>query len=251
MNGYCGLLLAGALGPLTEIQREVLSRTQNSLKRLTRMSSSMLQLTSSSAAGRALSLEEGNLRHCVEQAIHEVQPMIGEKGIRVTANLRPPSKSLFFDTGQLERVFTNLLDNACKFTSAGGHIEVRGYPYFWERRSARVRGLVVAERRIETIPAPNAFRVDVRNTGPCINPEHLSRIFDEYTSYGEESNGTGSGLGLAICKLIVQEHRGRIWAENHAGGPALSFVLPLEYQTHNNVIPKNGNKVNQMKGADC
>jgi signal transduction histidine kinase len=251
MNGYCGLLLAGALGPLTDIQREVLSRTQNSLKRLTRMSSAMLQLSSEAATGKALSLEECDLHECIEQAIHEVQPLIGEKRIRVTSNLRPSSKTLFFDVGQLERVFTNLFENACKFTTAGGHIEIRGYPYFWERRSTRVRGLAVPERRSEMVAEPNAFRVDVCNTGPCINPEHLSRMFDEYTSYGEGSNGAGTGLGLAICKSIVQDHRGRIWAENHAGGPALSFVLPLEYQTHTNVMASNGNKRSEMKGAEC
>ncbi len=54
MSGYCGLLLAGAFGPLTQSQREVLNRTLNSLKRLTSMSSAMLQFTSNSSAGRAV-----------------------------------------------------------------------------------------------------------------------------------------------------------------------------------------------------
>jgi signal transduction histidine kinase len=241
MNGYCELLLAEALGPLTDIQREVLSRTLNSLKRLSRMSSAMLHLTSNSPGGRPLSLKEGRLHDCIQQAIHELQPMIGEKQIQVTANLtQPPSGSLFFDPGQLERVFVNLLENACKFTPQGGHIEVRGGPHFWDRRSTSVRGLSVEERRVERVAAPNAFRVDVCNTGPSIAPEYLGCIFDEYTSYGEGSNGAGSGLGLAICKTIIEEHRGRIWAENHAGGPVLSFVLPLEHQIQSNAAPRNG-----------
>jgi signal transduction histidine kinase len=241
MNGYCELLLAEALGPLTDIQREVLGRTLNSLKRLTRMSSAMLQLTSNSTAGRPLSLQEGQLHDCIHQAIHELQPMIGDKQIQVTANLKSaPPGSLHFDAGQLERVFINLLENACKFTPQGGHIEVRGAPYFWDRRSTTVRGLAIEERRVERDAAQNAFRVDVCNTGPGIAPDYLGSIFDEYTSYGEGSNGVGSGLGLAICKLIVEEHRGRIWAENHSGGPVLSFVLPLERQIQSNVKTNNG-----------
>jgi signal transduction histidine kinase len=241
MNGYCGLLLAGALGPLNDTQREVLSRTLNSVKRLTRMSSAMLQLTSNPAAGKALKLEEGDLHECIRQATHELQPLIGEKKIRVTAKLKSHlPKALYFDGGQLERVFTNLLDNACKFTPEGGHIEVQGYPYFCERRSASVQDFAVEDRRAHTVAAPNAFRVDVCNSGPGIAPEYLSSIFDEYTSYGEGSNGVGSGLGLAICKLIVEEHGGRIWAENQAAGPVLSFTLPLAPRIPATITSRNG-----------
>jgi signal transduction histidine kinase len=228
-NGYCGLLLAGELGPLTDIQKEVLTRTQNSLKRLARMTSAMFHLAVGWRVPRVPNLKEGDIRECVEQAIHETQPLAIERRIQVTTELTPSTQAIYFDPEEVLQVLTNLLENACKFASKGGRIDVRGYPHFWERRSASADGLVNAERRrgSNNHATPNAFRFDVSNTGPAIIPERLSRIFDEYTSFGGPEEG-GTGLGLAICKLIVQQHRGRIWAENHAAGPVISFVLPVE-----------------------
>jgi len=123
----------------------------------------------------------------------------------------------------------NLLENACKFASKGGSIDVRGHSYFWERRSVNPDLWLKTERRhgADDGNSPNTFRVDVYNTGPTISSERLGRIFDEYTSYGGREKG-GTGLGLAICKLMVQRHRGRIWAENRPGGPMISFVLPFQ-----------------------
>jgi signal transduction histidine kinase len=69
--------------------------------------------------------------------------------------------------------------------------------------------------------------VDVSDTGTGILAEHLERVFEEYTSYSGSQDRSGGGLGLAICKMIVTAHGGHVWAENHAGGARLSFVLPV------------------------
>jgi signal transduction histidine kinase len=194
------------------------------------MTSAMFHLAVGWRVPRVPNLKEGDVRECVEQAIHETQALAGERRIHITTELTPAPQTLYFDPGEIQQVLTNLMENACKFASKGGCIDVRGYPYFWERRSAGAHGLVKVDRRgtPNNGSTPNAFRVDVCNTGPTIAIERLSRIFDEYTSYGGGSEDGGTGLGLAICKLIVQQHRGRIWAENQAGGAMLSFVLPFE-----------------------
>jgi signal transduction histidine kinase len=129
------------------------------------------------------------------------------------------------EPGQIEQVLVNILHNACKFTPKGGHIQVNGSPYFWERRSTRA--YAAAERRERSCREANAYRIDIGNTGPAIPAEHIDSIFEEYTSYAGGSDRSGGGLGLAICRMIVAEHEGRIWAENTPAGPRLSFVLPL------------------------
>jgi signal transduction histidine kinase len=225
-TGYCGLLLNGELGPLTERQQEVLSRTQKSLTRLARMTSEVLQRAAGlqqkgqlkakggvpspvdqrNTEGRRLparrpTVEEGEMDRCIEQAIQEVQLVAAERNVRVTGHLTPAGRVMHFDEGQVGQVLSNLLENACKFTPSGGRIEVRGYPQGSE-----------------------FFRVDVYNSGPGISPGQLKRVFDEYASFG---NGSGMGLGLAISKRIVEQHGGRIWAENEPGGLRVSFVLPV------------------------
>jgi len=231
-SGYCGLLLAGELGTLTEHQNEILSRTQNSLARLARMTSDVLSRaagiqksgkqanTPQAASGKVPDgeavgastrkplLEEGEIDALIEQAIDEVQLTATRKNIRIGGNLTPSGRPVYFDSSQLQQVLANLLENACKFTPTGGRIEISGYPY-----------------------GAKFFRVDVFNTGPAISPGRLAKIFDEYASFGIEGtteSSAGTGLGLAISKRIIEQHEGRIWVENQAEGTCVSFTLPLE-----------------------
>lgn len=248
-NGYCGLLLAGQLGPLTDGQKEVLSRTQNSLKRLSRLTSAMFQLTMGMRTQHSANLERGDIRECIDQALHELQPMAAERKIEVRTNLRLPPLTILFDHGQVVQVLQNLLENACKFTPKAGHIGISGYPYFWERRSNRVPGVIAAERRVRPSPVTNSFRVDVCNSGAVIQPELLNRLFEEHTSSRSRGSEPG-GLGLAICGRIMQQHKGRIWAENRTEGPMVSFLLPAEPSLNGDV--NGGAQIDgqQMKGVN-
>lgn len=224
--GYCGLLLEGEIGPLTKDQKEVLCRVQASVKRLSRMTAAMFQLSVGPRIQRPLNPEQADIGETVGQAIHEIAPRVSERRIKLSVTLSPPGQAMYFEPEQLEQVALNLLDNACKFTPKSGQIAVAGYPMFWERRSGPVRKPIGDERRVRESGGPNAYRIDVWNSGPAIEPERLGRIFEEYATYGG-SGDCGSGLGLAICKVIVQQHRGRIWAENREGGPMLSLVIPF------------------------
>jgi len=285
-SGYCELLLAEEFGPLGSRQSEILGRMRNSLARLGRMTSDMFEksarpraLSGSSpspvagfqiAAQRSIAprprLDQSQMEHCVEQAIHEVDLFAASKRLQVVTFLAPPTRAMHFDRCQLEQVLSNLLDNACKFAHDGGRIEINGYPVSSERRCASVPQMGLKRRpgfASPQVSSPadcnsfesgcNYFRIDVFNTGPAIAPELLDRIFDEYATFvvnesenrsirsaetspkksaeksAERGSGgrAGAGLGLAICKRIVEQHRGKIWAENRPEGPMISFLLPL------------------------
>ena len=66
-------------------------------------------------------------------------------------------------------------------------------------------------------------------TPPCagIPTVNVAKIFEDYTSYSGGQDRAGGGLGLAICRMILQQHRGRVWAESHTAGALFSFVLPV------------------------
>jgi len=227
LSGYCDFLLGELLGPLGENQKEVVRRMQHSAKRLSRMVAGMFQLSVGRQVRLGPALSRGDLRDCVEQAIHEVTPFADEKRIAITVDFADPGLDLYFDAKQMEQVFINLLDNACKFTPKAGSIEIRGYPTFLERRSARTPMDLPQERRRATSTAPNVYRVDVCDSGAPIPADQLERIFEEYVSYAGVADRGGAGLGLAICHMIVSQHEGRIWAENNGTGPVFSFVLPI------------------------
>jgi len=226
ISGYCGLLLGEPLGPLTESQREVLRRMQHSTKRLSRMAAAMFQLSVGRHVKRRLDLQRGDIRECLEQALHEITPFADDKAIAITTDLGPCDHPLYFEAGQIEQVLINILDNACKFAPRAGTIELRGYPYFWERRATRSSLSLAAERRRHNVPEPNTYRIDILDSGNAIPAEHIDHIFEEYTSYAGRDR-SGGGLGLAISRMIITQHDGRVWAENTELGPMFSIVLPV------------------------
>lgn len=109
------------------------------------------------------------------------------------------------DRDRLMQVFHNLLSNALRFTPPGGKVAIAARPC--------ESGWVC---------------VSVRDSGPGIDPEHLSMIFEKFVQLGNGKVASGAGLGLAICKEIVESHGGRIWAESEEGkGSAFCFTLPV------------------------
>ena len=230
LSGYCGLLLSEPLGPLSENQKEVLRRMHHSAKRLSRMAGAMFELSVGRQIKKRPELRAGDIRETLEQALHEIAPFADDKGIAIRGDLSPIDVPLYFEAGQMEQVLINILDNACKFTPRGGSIEIRGYPFFWERRVTRSLASLHAERRAHSSTEPNAYRVDIQDSGTAIPEQHLEHIFEEYTSYGGGRDRSGGGLGLAITRMILLQHEGRVWAENTDAGPMFSFVLPLRHR---------------------
>lgn len=106
------------------------------------------------------------------------------------------------DQALLERVVTNLLGNALKFTPAGGGIE------------------------LSCAAAEGGARFAVTDTGPGIPADKLRTVFEKYAQLEEHKN-LGFGLGLAMCKMAVELHKGRIWVESEPGkGSRFIFVIP-------------------------
>jgi signal transduction histidine kinase len=229
LNGYCGLLLGNPLGSLNENQQEVIRRMQYSVRRLSRLSSAMLELTVERQIKHGPNLQRADLPKSFDQALQEVGYLAKDKNLVVRCALDPCDDRLYFDSGQMDQVLVNILDNACKFAVRNGWIEIRGYPFFWERRgSVTSIDAPPKERRICDRTEPNSYRVDISDSGPAIAAEHLTTIFEEYTSYTKgPMERAGAGLGLAICRMIMEQHGGRVWAENTDKGPMFSIVLPL------------------------
>jgi signal transduction histidine kinase len=225
VSGYCGLLLSGALGALSAEQKEVIGRMQQSSKRLWRMASAMVQLSAGRHQPRP-ELRKCDFLDCLNQALNEITPVAAGKQISITADLQPDGRSLYVEQSKIEQMLINVLDNACKFTPKFGEIEIQGYSYFWERRKMSAELPAGGEQRSLQSRQPNSYRVDIRNSGAPIAPQHIEDVFEEYTSYSNGEDRSGGGLGLAICRMFASQHDGSIWAENTDRGPRFSIVLP-------------------------
>jgi signal transduction histidine kinase len=110
--------------------------------------------------------------------------------------------TVYGDRDRLLQVLTNLVDNALKFTPAGGTVTVRS-----EQRDHEIR-------------------FSVSDTGPGIPPADRDRVFEPYWRASHTAQ-PGAGLGLAIAKQIVEQHGGRIWVESEEGqGSTFIFTIP-------------------------
>ncbi len=227
LNGYCGLLLSEEPGPLSIEQQEVLKRMLDSAKRLTRMTSAMFELSVEQRLETRTDLQMGDMRTTIYQALNEVMPLFTEKRIAVSVEIVDPAEPVMYDNSRIGQVILNLLDNASKFTPRGGSVSIRGYPCFWERRN-RFAGPFAQqrERRATAIQHANSYRVDFSDSGEGVPGDMIEKIFEEYTTCGGSGDRSGGGLGLAICRMVLQRHLGRIWAENSPAGPQFSFLLP-------------------------
>ena len=131
---------------------------------------------------------------------HELQ----EKGIVVSLDLTRELPQIVGDRIQLQQVIVNLTVNAVQAMTQHASAE----------RSIAVR-TVLAD--------PKMVRCSIEDSGPGIDPEHLTRLFDSFFTTKE----TGMGMGLAICQSIVEAHGGRIRASNNSdlGGARFDFDL--------------------------
>jgi PAS domain S-box len=150
-----------------------------------------------------------NPLEALHRAAQMLQPEMERKGLRFTENIASQIR-VHAETGLLERVFRNLLENACRYAPEASEISV----------SAQLHNA-------EAIFA-------VSDQGPGIPPSELGRVFERFYQVEKHrgaSEKTGSGLGLAICKHIVERHRGRIWAQSPAANAATAFffTIPLAH----------------------
>lgn len=228
--GYVDLLLSEKTGTLNERQRKILEESSLNCARLRKFIEDFLSFSALEAGRLTLKLEVNDLRGCLSELHQYWLSSFNRKGIVLTFGAAKDYVAPFsFDYDKVQHVVSNLLENALKFTPAGGAVEIATEPYQWERRSQAQRHIGQERRRALSSNAPNAARVSVSDTGPGIPPEYRQEIFDDFVklSCGDEDSH-GTGLGLAIARRFVVAHGGKIWMEeNPHGGCIFRLLLPL------------------------
>ncbi len=227
LNGYVELLSSEKLGPLNERQREVLRDMQASGKRLQQFIQDFLTFSALETGGLRMHFALGNINDCLSEVCHLWSNRFQEKGLALyfLANDKLPAFPL--DVPKLERVVSNLLENAYKFTPQGGTVWLHAEPHMWDRRTAAVPS--GAERRRQNLSQPNAVKISVADTGPGIPPEFHLEVFDDFFRLPGTEAQEGMGLGLAIARRLVHGMGGKIWVESDPGGGCkFSFLIPYK-----------------------
>ena len=204
--GFVENLMDEIAGPLTDKQRRYLDRIKNNIGRLVRMINDLLDLSKIEAGTMRLELKPFAIAELVETVADNLQGLAQEKGISLCAISADKNLMVLGDPDKLTQVLTNLVQNACKFTLAGGEV------------------------RLEvTTDEPGFAGVCVADTGCGIPLEEAARVFDKfYRGTASHGEARGVGLGLAISKHLVELHQGRIGVESTPGqGSRFCFTIPL------------------------
>jgi signal transduction histidine kinase len=205
IKGYAAILLSEKLGVLPPQAKERLEKINRHSDELAQFVNDLLDISRIESGRVSMKQEPQNLRRVVEEVADMLSVVLKEKEIAFAFQVPEEAKTVLADYGQIKRVFINLINNAIKFTPAGGQITVRA------------------------LSADDQIQVDVSDTGCGIPEQALERIFEEFYRVDNLINQQvkGTGLGLALVKNIVEAHKGRIWVKSQAGkGSTFSFTLP-------------------------
>lgn len=193
--------------PLRPAVQQTAEVSLRATRKLLNLVDSLLDISKLESGVIVLDREPMQLGPLCSHVMDELKPVAKAMEVNLTANIPDQLPILSVDTDKIERVLLNLVDNAIKFTPAGGEVNITAYP---EPDSAFVR-------------------VEVCDTGTGIPDEYKNQLFDRYVQLnGQKGRRRGTGLGLTFCRMAVEAHGGRIWIEdNPAGGAVFNFTLPV------------------------
>jgi two-component system sensor histidine kinase GlrK len=217
------LLLEGIPGSLTEKQERLLELNLQSGKRLARMIGNMLDLSRLQAGTVEYDMQEQDIAELVRGVVVELSVQASEKALRVLTDIPPEPIVVQCDPNRMVQLFTNLLENALRFSVRGGTVSVHV-------SSARQLTKRISRTPRRARPAPCGFAlIAIADSGPGIDDEYKEAVFHAFHQppHGKKSPGQSLGLGLAIARAVVEAHRGTIWVEdNPSGGSVFCVALP-------------------------
>ena len=188
-----------------EVVRNFLERISRDVDRMSNLVDDLLELSRLESGQLPLQLVEVSPADLLRDASARFEPLARERDITlVIAPDPPPLPFLNADPDRLGQVLINLLENAFRFTSPGGRIQLA---------ASELDGSV-------------EFRVE--DSGVGIAREHLPHVFERFYKVDRSRRDTGTGLGLAIVRQIVEAHGGGVSVTSDEGvGSSFSFLIPL------------------------
>ncbi len=198
------LIQDGVLGEINEKQAKVLVTARDSIDRLARLITSLLDISRIEAGNIEIKKGLISVTKVAKQVASFFESKAADKGLELRVNLPEAGIDAFADNDRIIQVFTNLVGNALKFTDEG-RIEIS-----------------VEEKEDE-------IECSVEDTGKGVPKEDIPKMFVKFQQidrvHGDGERGTG--LGLSIARSIIEMHEGRIWVESEVGkGTKFIFTLP-------------------------
>ena len=206
---FSSIIADGLAGQTTPQQDDYLQIILRNVRQLQAMIEDLLEVSHAQTGKLAVELQSVSVNEAAAYAVDTLAGAAKQKGITVSFHPSASLPSAYADATRLRQILTILLDNAVKFTPAGGTVTVRASEY--EKDGSMVL-------------------VEVTDTGCGIKPEETERIFEHLYQVTDPGSAgrRGLGLGLHIAKDLVVRQGGKIWVTSVPGkGSLFSFLLPI------------------------
>jgi heavy metal sensor kinase len=199
----CGMEVVTARARSVEEYQEALGAAIEEVSCLSRIVDNLFTLARADAGNQEFTWELVDLRELVQEVYEQAELMAEAKGLSVSLHTNG-EVSIRGDCLRLKQLFLNLVDNAVKYTAAGGSIHL------------------AIEREEQWT------KVVVEDTGIGIPAEALPHIFDRFyrVDKARSLDDAGGGLGLSICQWVAQAHGGRITVQSRVGSGS-TFIVSL------------------------
>ncbi|WMW24228.1 PAS domain-containing sensor histidine kinase [Methanolobus sediminis] len=208
IKGYSELMYEGAMGELTQKQKDAVEKIMFSSERLRRLIDSLLYVSITEGGNVQYTFLPLRICEVIDSALYNRDSEIKRKKHVVEKSIPCDVPLINGDLDYLEEVFINILDNSVKFMHDGGKIKITGI-----------------------LQDDNKIHIKINDEGIGISEEKLPNIFNRF--YQVDGSSTrkygGNGLGLYICKKIIEAHNGSIWAESKENsGTTIHVLLPTK-----------------------
>ena len=211
IKGFVDNMLDGLTGELQGKQRDYLHRVRTNTDRLARMISNLLDLSRIESGTQHLDRVPLRLFEVVEEVIEQFRLIAASKQLTLEMICTDPTVQIMADRDKFIQVITNLVDNAVKFTPAGGKV-------------------TVAMRRRDR----EHVMMTITDTGEGIPAEAMAKLFEPFYQASRQpgSHAKGLGLGLSIVKTLVELHGGTISVTSEVGrGSEFCILMPTIKRT--------------------
>jgi heavy metal sensor kinase len=184
--------------------------------RLLGMINTMLMITKTESGVQPLEYQEIDMARLVRDACELLGTVAEDRGLNLTCQT-PETLSLVADPPMIQRILSNLIDNAIKFSPPGGAVKV-----------------ALSEK------GGKEALVTVQDTGPGIPAEDLPRIFERFYRCDQSRSQPGTGLGLSLARALARAHQGDITVTSALGqGSTFTLILPKTRSNQTSSIEKH------------
>lgn len=208
--------MSGAYGPVETVLKKQLAMVLQNANRLLRLINQLLDVSKLDAGKMSPNLETINFSRLTAAVVDAFQAWAGSAGVSLVTTSDEPDVMLACDAEMMEKVVSNLVSNALKFTPRGGKITIR----------------------VSSVGERPAVRLSVRDTGVGISKEDAPLIFDRFQQINGTAGGErqGTGIGLNLAKELVKMHRGTIRVKSEEG-LGTEFVVTIPQTTTGEALP--------------